>query len=162
MTDQRSPEDFEKLRKLVGLKRNELPPPGYFDGFSAKVIARIESGQAEEFRSWWQRLVTTLYRRPLEAAYCGFLALALTVVTVGVTQSSSVDLAGRADALQGIPVLEATLDWNRSLPTGSAEPVHAGSPTALETVTVGQSALAPVLLDFTSTGPNVKQVSYAY
>jgi len=35
-------EDFEELRKLLKVKRYEQPPPGFFNGFSARVITRLE------------------------------------------------------------------------------------------------------------------------
>jgi hypothetical protein len=82
------PDDFIELRRLLALKRHEQPPPGYFDGFSRKVIVRIRAG--EEIRdnsffgvfawegSWLQRLWASLETRPVYAggfgfAVCGFL-----------------------------------------------------------------------------------------
>jgi hypothetical protein len=49
------PEDFAELRRLLALKRHETPPPGYFSGFSDRVIARIEREDRNRPQPWWQR-----------------------------------------------------------------------------------------------------------
>jgi hypothetical protein len=51
-----SPDDFEALRRLLALKRHEKPPPGYFEDFSARVMARIEAEEHMRARSWIDQL----------------------------------------------------------------------------------------------------------
>jgi hypothetical protein len=60
--------NFDQLRKLLALKRYELPPPRYFNDFSSSIIARLSQPQREEL-SWWQRLGFDFDLRP--ALMCG-------------------------------------------------------------------------------------------
>jgi hypothetical protein len=39
-------QNFEELKKLLTIKRHEVPPPGYFNHFSGQVISRIRAGEA--------------------------------------------------------------------------------------------------------------------
>ena len=57
------PQEFEKLRKLLALKRHELPPPGYFDNFSDRIIGRIENDQGAQ-SGLWDQLVSLFAARP--------------------------------------------------------------------------------------------------
>ena len=39
-------QNFEDLKRLLKLKRHEVPPPGYFNDFSGRVISRLREGEA--------------------------------------------------------------------------------------------------------------------
>ena len=68
MTMNPSPEEFDRLRKLLTLKLHEPPPPGYFNHFSDKILARIEAEGLFIRNSWWQRLFPELDAKPVLAA----------------------------------------------------------------------------------------------
>ena len=91
------PENFEALRRLLALKRHEQPPPGYFNGFSSSVIARIKAGERGEpdtvlqrlfgEQGWWQSLCASLQSRP---GYAGaFGAIACTLLISGIVYSEN-------------------------------------------------------------------------
>jgi hypothetical protein len=70
-----APDDFNDVRRLLSLKRHEQPPPGYFQSFSAKVIARIEAAEvAAAAMPWWRRVLAGLEAGP---------ALAFSVAVIG-------------------------------------------------------------------------------
>ncbi len=80
--------NFETLRQLLAHKRQELPPPGYFEDFSSQVASRIrqiesqpQSAQEELFLQapWLLRLLKTLELKP---AFAGAFASALTLLLV--------------------------------------------------------------------------------
>jgi hypothetical protein len=73
-------ENFEQLRKLLALKRHEQPPPGYFNNFSGKVIARIESAsQAEDGLAWLRRLWALVESKPMLTGAFGAAVCALVI-----------------------------------------------------------------------------------
>jgi hypothetical protein len=93
-------ENFEQLRRLLALKRYELPPPRYFNDFSSQVIARIRAGERGESSSaleslfadtsWLQRLWGALESRPAFAGAFG--ATMCGLLLAGIVYSSNVDV----------------------------------------------------------------------
>jgi len=71
-------ENFDALRKLMSLKRHEIPPPGYFDHLPRRIATRIRSDEGAP--TFWEILLARL-RLNLSVAYafgltaCGVLAL---------------------------------------------------------------------------------------
>jgi hypothetical protein len=73
-------ENFGQLRKLLALKRHEQPPPGYFNGFSGKVIARIESAaQADDGLAWARWLWSLMESKPMLTGAFGAAVCALVI-----------------------------------------------------------------------------------
>lgn len=76
---------FQDLRQLLTLKRYEMPPPGYFNSFSSRVIARIEAGEASSRRAqeesnpvqWFQKFLQLFELKP---AFAGAFASAVCLV----------------------------------------------------------------------------------
>ena len=98
-------QNFDELKKLLQLKQREVPPPGYFNGFSDKVVARIKSGQVAKMGSayerlqstapWLARLLANFESRP--SVMAGFavsicLLLVLGVILTEKTENASMGL----------------------------------------------------------------------
>lgn len=78
-------DNYEQLQKLLTLKRHEQPPPGYFHGFSDKVIARLEAENAAPY-SWWQRWISNFDAKPVVACAYGVAVGVLLLFGVGFAQ----------------------------------------------------------------------------
>jgi hypothetical protein len=82
-------ENFEQLRRLLALKKHELPPPGYFNRFSGQVIGRLQAERAADSdvfsklnteAPWLARLWQGLAGRP---AFAGAFGAAICAVLLG-------------------------------------------------------------------------------
>jgi hypothetical protein len=133
-------ENFESLRRLMALKRHEVPPPGYFDKFSGQVASRLIAGDRGEVESfadrlfgeapWLRRILQVLDARPLVAAGFGAGVCALLISGFVVAERADV-----ADNSAGPSVYTASVR-----PPAERSPVAASDPLAM-----------PV--DFSSTNP---------
>jgi hypothetical protein len=139
------PEEFDRLIKLLALKRHEPPPPGYFNHFSDKIIARIEAEGLSVQITWWQRLFPDLDAKPVLACAYGLVIMGLLAIGVGVSQSLDTDettapnlgqpwfaQAPASDAVlpASMPVVQASLTGQTN-PASSANPVISGAPSFL-------------------------------
>jgi hypothetical protein len=155
-------ENFDALRQFLKLKRQEMPPPGYFNAFSSHVISQIRAGQsgkrhtsADEYFSeapWLLKLLQVFEFKP---AFAGAFASALFLVLVfGIVYADRTDSAVQ-------PVLQ-TADQ-------SAGSFAAVSPSALASSTDSSGVIAttnpaaslqPVTSIFDSQNPLAQQVSF--
>ena len=114
--------EFASLRKLLTLKRFEVPPPGYLERFSGQVIARLGAEDVVPTQPWWDKLLSAIVVRPSLAGAVGLFASALLVVWIGVSKP----MAGPPEPYgllpDGAPVMvqAALLDWQVIDRTGLA------------------------------------------
>ena len=100
--------NFESLRRLLALKRHEIPPPGYFNSFSGAVISRIRAGEtSESVGDWFSKLLQAFEFKP---AFAGAFASALFLLLVfGIIFAEQPDSAPQ-------PLLQAMTQNNGSVP----------------------------------------------
>jgi hypothetical protein len=174
----RESEDFGSLRRLLALKRHEQPPPGYFEGFSAQVMARIKAGErvdegvlARLFweAPWLQRLWAALEAKPalagaFGAAVCGLLIFGViyseridvksTDALAGLQSASTetIQLADSSPSEQPLPVQPAAIGFSDR--TGLAQPIGASrsAVTLFDLVPQPQAKTASLGLTLTPQG----------
>jgi hypothetical protein len=83
------PEEFEKLQKLLKLKRHEQPPPGYFNNFSTLVIHRLERESEQGVLAdapWIRRFLGLLETNPIAAGLFGMSVCGLLISGIAWSQ----------------------------------------------------------------------------
>jgi hypothetical protein len=133
-----SPEDFKDLRRLIALKRHEVPPPGYFNYLPDKIQLRIERGDLSEHSTWWEWLVRKLDAQPVLAGAYAFAISGLMLLGFKVSQDLQYEAS--ADGL-----LLNTLDPNAVQPSPILQK-HFANPAPLLYFT-----------EFTSTEPVLEE-----
>lgn len=96
-----SENDFEPLRRLLALKRHEIPPPGYFNNLPRQVMSRIRAGETAESwevtgPSWLFNFLRVFEAKP---AFVGAFACSLCLLL----------LLGIVDAERADSTLKSTL-----------------------------------------------------
>jgi len=157
-------EDFESLRRLLSLKRHEVPPPGYFHNFSGEVISRIKLGEHKSEEAlelpWFLKFIQFFDAKP---AFAGVFASALCLLLVfGIVNAERPDISATAQSpLQvqtaentptAAPVVPATIVEQSS--QSSTQPMLALNSTnpALDFQGTAQQAV-PVNVLFNSSAP---------
>ncbi|HEX3798552.1 MAG TPA: hypothetical protein VH413_07615 [Verrucomicrobiae bacterium] len=134
-------QDFGKLKQLLKLKRYEQPPPGYFNGFSGRVVDRIEATGSEAAfvrqSSWLRRVFNLLETNPVAAGLFGMSICGLLISAIAYSQyQPSADYS--FDALSPVSMASVSPpDWAArtvaaSSTTPSINPIfNTNSPSAL-------------------------------
>jgi hypothetical protein len=89
-------QDFERLQKLLTLKRYEQPPPGYFNRLPNEIMARIEAGEGQT--RFWERFIPSFTFRPVFAYGAGLAACGAVALGVYYTSNLPVNNPGSATA----------------------------------------------------------------
>jgi hypothetical protein len=168
--------DFEALRKLLSLKQHEVPPPGYFHGFSSEVVARIRTGDVghpESFGNrlqneapWLFRLISGFQDRP---AYAGmFASFLLLLLAAGIVYTDNPS-ASQADLVlpgQGTDPGTSMASVGSSS-TGFLDPagssgIASGAPGLSVSSTNPVSSLEPSLASFGSQNPLFQPAGFSH
>jgi hypothetical protein len=131
-----SQDEAARLRRLLSLKRHEVPPPGYLLGFADKVMARIEAEQLMPELPWWRRWLPAFSERPSLAGVFGLFAAALLLG--GINAARSVQPGGvEQDLWLGTAAL--------AVPPGPMEwPAASGQVAVAALATFEGSSVSPV------------------
>lgn len=84
---QPNPNEFERLQRLLALKRHESPPPGFYERFPDQVRSRIARAEAEP-TPWWQRWLEAVSFKPALATAYAVVASVLVVGGVWLAKTS--------------------------------------------------------------------------
>ena len=99
--------NFTELRQLLGCKRHEQPPPGYFFSFSDKVIARIEAGETRQYSTWWSWIVDRFDARPVLVCVYGLAVSGLLFMGIGLSRAFEAEFVASAPPISN-PWMMAT------------------------------------------------------
>jgi len=133
-------DNFEALRRLLSLKRHEVPPPGYFNRFSGDVIARIRAGEQSSTSAaetvfarfpWLLRFLQAFEAKP---AFASSFASALCLVLLfGIVYAEQSDQASQ-------PLIQTSSLTPESLTASAGSMANAETPQNIFAESVSNSA----------------------
>ena len=147
-------QDFDALRRLLALKRHEVPPSGYFEDFSLNVIASIRAGEADARMPWLLRFLRAFESRPaypvaLASSLCMLLLFGIFTVEQNPEISSAL---AQSSGASGFPV--ATVSSTQS--SGSQSSLLAFANTNSDNLSANAS-----LFGSAQPNPYFQQVSFS-
>ena len=154
-----SENNFESLRRLLALKRHEIPPPGYFNGFSGQVMSRIRAGETAESRdiagsSWLLNFLQIFETKP---AFVGAFACSLCLLLLlGIVDAERPDATLKTSFLAAVTPSAGSLA-DATSPGFSESPQPAGLMVSTNPVL----SLEPVASLFGQQNPLAQPVSFS-
>jgi len=164
-------ERFDQMRRLLAVKRHEVPPPGFFDGFSGQVLARIEAGERGQdvtfFQRllaeplWFQRLLAAFDAKPAIAGAFGLAVCGVLVAGVFHAERTDGPTAAVLPPVEAMPGALQVANWMQVSPEQrertAAVQLPSTDPAAPNTSlfkTIQQYRLAqpPLLIDYQPPG----------
>ena len=164
-----SPHDFEKLQRLLKLKRQEMPPPGYFHQFSGQVLARVRAGETGEAPGFAERMagIPGFFGRLLGLAenrtrLAGAFAAALCLLLmVGAYLGESSDTTATAPASSLTVAVGNSQSPQESLSPAAAPTLLAAAPdTGITLSTNPVLTLQPAASLFGQLNPPLQPASF--
>ena len=153
-----SENNFESLRRLLALKRHEIPPPGYFNGFSGQVLSRIRAGETAGSwetagSSWLLKFLQVFEAKP---AFVGSFACSLCLLLL-----LGIVYAERPDATLKTSFLASVTSPAVSLADATAS-VASSTQTGLMVSTNPALSLEPVASLFGQDNPLAQAVNVSF
>jgi hypothetical protein len=100
-------QDFERLRRVLALKRHETPPPRYFNELPGRITARIAASGPEAQETLWDRLRRLFSERPAFATGAGIAAGCAVLATVAALSLPPGRSTGTAEVQPSTPPANA-------------------------------------------------------
>lgn len=151
--------NFDELKRLLKLKRHEVPPPGYFNRFSGEVISRLQAGEnrahqsfvehVEDSAPWLVKVLRIFETKP--GIIGGFATSLCVILLLGVVFAEYSDNTPRQPLVVANPGMESASSL-ATLATVSTPLPNAGGGIMIDTNPV--VSLQPVASLFGQPGAN--------